>query len=152
MAMENNKLEKMYFLLFAELFRKFLLLTSFCLFNSKKPGRQNSKSNHLAAPFISKIKIPAKTRFFKNCHLLPFAKLRQKYQGINPRYLKKLLLSDSTCTPMHRLQVRAIVCKLGFPCFFSVHLGAYNTLHGQFSSGKTMKVSTTKATGSETLL
>ena len=88
------------------------------------------KSNHLAASFISTIKIPAKTRFFKNCHLLPFAKLRQKCQGINPRYLKKLLLSDSTCTLMHRLQVRAIVCKLDFLCFFSVHLGAYNTLHG----------------------
>ena len=150
MAMENNKLEKMYFLLFAELIQKICYLLLFVCPIQKNLGAKTVKSNHQAASFISKIKIPAKTRFFKNCHLLPFAKLRQKYQGINPRYLKKLLLSDSTCTPMHRLQVRAIVCKLGFPCFFSVHLGAYNTLHGQFSSGKTMKVSTT--TGSETLL
>ena len=149
MAMENNKLEKMYFLLFAELFRKFLLLTSFCLFNSKKPGRQNSKIKPPSSTIYLKNKNSRKNSIFQKLSL-PFAKLRQKCQGITRRYLKKLLSSDSTCTRMHRLQVRAIVCKLGFPCFFGVHLGACNTLHGQFSSGKTMKVSTT--TGSETLL
>ena len=53
---------------------------------------------------------------------------------------------------MHHLQVCAIVCKLGFPCFFRAHLDAYKTLHRQFSFGKTMKVSTTKATGSEIVL
>ena len=128
MAMGNNKLEKMYFLLFDE-FRKFLLLTSFCLSNSKKPGRQNSKIKPPSSIIYLKNKNSRKNSVFQKLSL-PFAKLRQKCQGINPRYLKKLLLSDSTCTPMHHLQVHAIVCKLGFLCFFSVHLGAYNTLHG----------------------
>ena len=128
MAMGNNKLEKMYFLLFDE-FRKFLLLTSFCLSNSKKPGRQNSKIKPPSSIIYLKNKNSRKNSVFQKLSL-PFAKLRQKCQGITRRYLKKLLLSDSTCTRMHRLQVRAIVCKLGFPCFFGVHLGAYNTLHG----------------------
>ena len=128
MAMGNNKLEKMYFLLFDE-FRKFLLLTSFCLSNSKKPGRQNSKIKPPSSIIYLKNKNSRKNSVFQKLSL-PFAKLRQKCQGITRRYLKKLLLSDSTCTRMHRLQVRAIVCKLGFPCFFSVHLGSYNTLHG----------------------
>ena len=128
MAMGNNKLEKMYFLLFDE-FRKFLLLTSFCLSNSKKPGCQKSKIKPPSSIIYLKNKNSRKNSVFQKLSL-PFAKLRQKCQGITRRYLKKLLLSDSTCTRMHRLQVRAIVCKLGFPCFFGVHLGAYNTLHG----------------------
>ena len=67
------------------------VLTSFCRINlenfcyfflsvqlkkKQKRGAKTVKSNHQAAPFIPKIKFPTKIQFFKNCHLLPFAKLR----------------------------------------------------------------------------
>ena len=53
-----------------------------------KMGAKTVRSNHPAVSFTLKIKFPAKTRFFKNCHLLPFAKLWQK-RG-NPRIFEKV--------------------------------------------------------------
>ena len=86
MAMENNKLEKMYFLLFAELFRKFLLLTSFCLFNSKKPGRQNSKIKPPSSTIYLKNKNSRKNSIFQKLSLTSFCKITAEILGNKIKY------------------------------------------------------------------
>ena len=89
MSMENNKLEKMYFLLFAELFRKFLLLTSFCLFNSKKPGRQNSKIKPPSSTIYLKNKNSRKNSIFQKLSLTSFCKITAEISGNKSQVFKE---------------------------------------------------------------